>query len=722
MAVPSTQVLINEDQQRSIILYATKCQELLRNQFSLRAHLEEIDRYYMREDDYNIAEVRARMANKGGDKDKMQDITVPIVMPQVETAAAYMTNVFLTGYPIFGVVADPNTENEALQLETIVAENSITAGWKRQLLMFFRDGLKYNMHGLEVNWDTRNIWDIETDPRYPNGAKPRKNLWQGNCLKRMDMYNTFFDPRVHPAEIHSEGEYVGYIELYSRIRMKKFTNDLYGKVSPQKIIEALQSTPSQSVITNSTAPFGYYQPIINPYPLMDRQNLQSFDWLAWASNVPTTKIGMRYGNVYQIMKLYCRLIPQDFGLDVPEANTPQVWKFVIVNGAVVLIAERQTNIHNYIPIIFGQPMEDGLDYQTKSFASNVQDMQDVATTMWKGYIASKRRLVGDRVIYDPMRIRKVDIESTNPAAKIPVRPSAYGKGVGEAVFAFPYHDEATQTLLDGATRVNNFAYIINGQNPATQGQFVKGNKTQHEYEDVMGHGNDRNQMMAISTEEQVFTPIKEIIKLNILQYQPEAVLFNRDKAQQVNVKPVDLRKAAAHFKVSDGLTPDDKLINGDEFQTVLQVWGSSQQVAAGYNVADAFSYMMKTRGLDLTPFQKSPAQQQYEQALSAWQQAAAMAAKAGSPFSSPQPQPSQQLQQEMQQRQQGGQLPDNGVGAALESTIGDGSDTSQQQQGQGAGNGNYVPANVPIPQPKGTLRKGNGGGGNSNGVYGSGNT
>ena len=86
--------------------------------------------------------------------------------------------------------------------------------------------------------------------------------------------------------------------------------------------------------------------------------------------------------------------------------------------------------------------------------------------------------------------------------------------------------EQQQTMLDGAERVSRFADMVNGQNPAARGQFVKGNKTLHEYDDVMGHGNTDNQIMAISTETQVFTPLKEVIKLNILQFQEEATMFN----------------------------------------------------------------------------------------------------------------------------------------------------------------------------------------------------
>lgn len=688
MATAPTQLTnLTEEQNRAILTYSTTAQQLMVNQYSIRTHLEEIDRAYMRETDYTEAHIRARRANRSGNSRKFQDITVPIVMPQVEAALGYMANVFCTGYPVFGVASDPTQEDAALQMETIIAENAVTAGWVRELLMFFRDGLKYNLHGIECTWGQQTVYGIETDVKYANSAKVKTSLWQGNVLRRLDLYNSYFDPRVHPSEVCKKGEFAGYIEMMSRVQMKKFFNDQFGKISPDVVKRALESSPP-ATNTSAAAPFNYFIPLINPYPLMDRGNIQVFDWMAWANNITTKNEGIRYTNIYQVTTHYGRIIPADFGLAVPERNTPQVWKFIIVNGSVVAYAERQPNAHNLIPIFFGQPIEDGLDFQTKSFATNVRDFQDLASAMWNGFIASKRRLVGDRVLYDPLRVREKDINSDNPAAKIPVRPSAYGKNVGEAVYQFPYRDEQVNSFIQGSDAIVKFSDIVNGQNPAERGQFVKGNKTKHEYEDIMGHGNDRNQVMALFTENQVFVPLKEVIKLNILQFQKDATLFNRDKNTEVTIDPVALRKQAVHFKVSDGMMPTDKEMNGDEWMTAMQQIGSSSQIGAGYDLPGMFTYLMKMRGADLSPFAKSQLQLQFEQQSAQWSQIVQEALKILGKNTDPsklgemlkalqgilqlQPQMPPELQQEMQQKQTGSAQPSS-TGAALESTQGSGS-------------------------------------------------
>lgn len=639
---PPTQISIikNSDQEQRVIHFGMRAQDMMMNQFSLREMFAECDRLYQREKNYTQEEWRARVANRAGDAHKFRDVTVPIVMPQVKSALGYMTNVFLTGYPIFGVTASPQYEDAAFQMEAIIGENQETAQWAREMMKFFGDGLKYNIHALECSWEQKTVFSIEPDMAAPNGAKPKKALWKGNVLRRMDLYNTFWDPRVPPSDICTKGEYVGYNEVMTRVRMKELCNDLFGQVAPATIERALNSQSAAGVQTTGSAPYAYYIPMVNPFPTMYQNRQQSFDWMSWALDLKPGSSGsgtVNYSNSYIVTRLYARIIPSTFGFNVPEANTPQVWKFIIVNGQVVLYAERQSNAHNFIPVFFGQPLEDGLDYQTKSFATDVEDMQQISSALWNGFIASKRRLVTDRVIYDPLRIRKDDINNPNPSAKIPVRPGAYGKPVSESVYQFPFHDEAAGSLIQAADMIQKFANLINGQNQAQQGQFVKGNKTKHEYEDIMGHGNVNNQMMAIMTENQVFIPMKVCIKMNILQFQEDSSIYNRNVNVDVDVKIDTIRAASVNFKVSDGIIPADKLMSEDEFAVALQTIGSSPQLSSGYNLAPMFSYIMKTRGADLSPFEKPPEQIQYEQQMGAWQQAAAMAAQKGAPFSTPMP-------------------------------------------------------------------------------------
>jgi hypothetical protein len=58
----------------------------------------------------------------------------------------------------------------------------------------------------------------------------------------------------------------------------------------------------------------------------------------------------------------------------------------------------------------------------------------------------------------------------------------------------------------------------------------------------------------------------------------------------------------------------------DTLMVALQQIGSSPQIGAAYNVGPLFSYLMKVKGADISPFEKSPQQVAYEQAVNQWQQ------------------------------------------------------------------------------------------------------
>lgn len=643
MTTANTPMTLPRVSQEGILQFHRQCYSLLNQQWNIREQFRQIDLSYIRERDWTDEHQSAKLANKYGDSSRFQNLTVPLVKPLVESAVSYQTAVFLTGNPIFGCVADPSFEDEALAMETVIGEQSTRGGWVSELMQHFRNGFKYNLAALEIDWHSEVTASLETDISFsPKQGKPKEIIWEGNRIRNCDMYNTFFDSRVKPTEIHKKGEFAGYTELYSRIALKAFIASLPDKIV-SNIIPAFESGIGSTVGGMSTGGIeSFFIPQLNPDALIQKNPRATTDWMSWAGMAGRNAGGIQYKNMYEVTTLYARILPSDFSLKVPGANTPQIWKFLIVNHQVLIYAERQTNAHGYLPMLFSQPYEDGLSYQTKSLASDIGPMQDLSSALANSMIASRRRSISDRVIYDPSRISEAHINSANPAAKIPVRPSAYGRNVAEAVYQFPFRDDQAQVAMSEIQQVQQFSFLLTGQNAAKQGQFVKGNKTQHEYADIMSHANGNDQKIAILYESQLFTPLKEILKINILQYQGGTSLYNKEKQQTVQIDPVALRKSVLAFKISDGLTPADKLISSDAWQTAMQVIGSSPQIGGAYNIAPMFSYLMKTQGADLKAFEKSPEQMTYENAMQSWQQTVMEALKQGADPNKLPPQPKPQ--------------------------------------------------------------------------------
>lgn len=623
MTSPTIPMQLSAAAQIAVVRFAVASKDYGHNSLNLRGHFERIDKAYAREENLLSEHRKSRAANKYGDASKFQDITVPVVLPAVESAVTYQASVFLTGEPLFGVVSSPQFVDEAIQMQAKIADDAVMGGWVAELMKVFRDGFKYNLAYTEVTWESKKVPVFETDVAFSaTEAKPKEILWQGNTVRRLDPYNTFIDPRVAPTKVSEDGEFAGYVEIMSRIKFKDFLAKLQTKIIGN-VTKALESGISSN---------DFYVPAINSemYHAAEKSGANSgdFNWLAWA-DLATDRQGIQYQNSYNVMTLYARILPADFGIKVSAANTPQVWKFIIVNDSIVVYAERQTNGHNLIPILVTQPNEDGLGYQTKSLATNVQPVQYLSSAMWNSVLAARRRSVGDRTVYDPSRISEAHMNNPNPSAKIPVRPSAYGKPVAESVYAFPFRDDQSGIMMQESQQLIGMANMITGQNPARQGQFVKGNKTRQEFDTVMGNANGRDQTTSMLLEAQLFTPLKHILKLNILQFQPAEELYDRVNKKDVSIDPVALRKAVLEFKISDGLVPSDKIMNADSWGMALQTIATSPQITGEYNIAPMFSYLMKLRGADLSPFEKSPEQKSYEQALGAWQGAVAKALESG---------------------------------------------------------------------------------------------
>ncbi len=624
----ATSVPLTKKSQAAFIEYYKQAQNLQSSHMSsMRSRMEETDRQYQRNKDATQETADAKAANKAGDITRFQDVTVPVVAPQVEAAVVYQTSVFLTGYPLFGVVASPQYMDEAMQLETVIEEQSIRGGWTRDLMMFFRDGAKYNFAPVEVNWKQIKTASVETDlEKSTKEGIPTEILWSGNDVKRLDPYNTFVDPRVSPTDVPTKGEFAGYTEFMPRIELKAFIESLPDKIVAN-IPDAFASGTATSATGSAETTNGYYVPSINP-EISPEDNKGGTNWLAWAG-MSAARNALDYKDTYEVTTLYCRVLPAEFGLRIPNRNVPQVYKLIIINHTHIVYCERQTNAHNMIPILIGQPKEDGLGYQTKSLAKDAQPFQELATTHMSAITASRRRAISDRVLYDPSRISSAHINSANPSAKIPVRPAAFGKDISSSVYQFPYREDQASNSIQQIQMLAGMANNLAGQNQASQGQFVKGNKTLHEFESVMQNANGTDQMASILLEAQVFIPMKHMLKLNILQFQGGTTVYNRETEQAVEIDPVTLRKAVVEFKVSDGLTPSSKLINGDSLATAIQVIGSSPEISQGYNIAPMFSYLMKTQGAKIAAFEKSQEQLAYEQAMGAWQQVAMAAAEKG---------------------------------------------------------------------------------------------
>lgn len=616
-------------QRTELLHYAKNCAQ--RNASSLtdfRTLLRYRDRAYQRQLDVTAEHIRAVRANMGGDARKLQNMTVPIVMPQIESAVAYQAGVYLTSYPIFGVVSTPANQSTALQFETTLGDQSVKYGWVRELIKTFRDGFKYNFGAAVVSWKTTPLKSIVTDTNVSAAGLAKLNEYKygGNCIERIDPYNCFMDMSVAPADLHRDGEFFGYNKLISRIQLKR----LLSVLDPQKTTNAKEAfeSPFAGNLQDVGNGMSYHTPVINSYLNIGNSNT-SGNWGQWMGLPESVRdqSAIKYKDQYVITPFYCRALPSDFGA---RGNQAKVYFALIVNWTTVIYAEEINSGHDFLPCFIMQPQEDGLGYQTQSMLDNVLPFQDMSSALWNISLESKRRLIFDRLVYNPRLIDKKDIDPISSVSRIPLRNAAMAKddnAIARAVYQIPYREDNSASNLQMSEMISAMADQASGQNKVDRGQFQKGNKTKTEFTETMDNSNSRQQLAAMSIEHQFMTPVKETIKSNTLQHQAAGTFLNRDKREEVEVDPVQLRQNILEFKMTDGNLPADKMMNTEMLTTFLQTAQAIPGITTEYDVLGMFLYFAKLRGAYwLEDFKRSPEQQQ--QFLATVQQTAAAQAPA----------------------------------------------------------------------------------------------
>lgn len=504
--------------------------------------------------------------------------TPPVVVSQVDSMVGYLSEVFLSGSPIFPIVSSPLNKEDAGALEAVLDNHATLGGYPRELLIFLRDCVKYNLGAVEADWTSVDQYDIMDDLAAPGQPQLKRNQVQFTKLKRLDLYNTVWDRNTNPGDVSKDGDYAGYISILSKPKLKRLLNKISAEGDAMNVTQALKS-----YISND-APNYRIHPQVSDY-ISSRKPISSVNWGSFLGMGVSEKDNSGLLGNYEVFKLYARICPADLGISGPMPNTPQIFKFIIVNGEVVVQAKRVISAYDYLPIFFGQPLEDGLGYQTKSTAEGSIPIQEAAGTLFNIKFNSSRRAISDRALYDPSAINPKDVNAPVPAAKIPVKTNSLnGRPVSDFYHPIPFDSRGTEGAMQDGMQIVSFGKELSGLNSPMQGQFQKGNKSVTEWQDTMGGADARLRLSALTLEFQFFVPLKETLKFNIYQYGQNSEVVSQATGNSIAVDIVALRQKVLAFRVADGYTPKSKLAATDSIVQIMQLISQSPILQQTYGM------------------------------------------------------------------------------------------------------------------------------------------
>lgn len=533
------------------------------------------------------------------------NIVAPIVVAQVDSMVAYLADIFLSGYPLFPIVSPPSKRKWAEQLETLIDDHANLGGYVRQILLMLKDGVKYNLSAIEIDWSSIEQFSVASDFTEGTGRTIERKPKYFNKLKRLDPYNILYDIACNPGDVAAEGDYAGYLEVISKTKLKRLTTKMSKEKKGMNFKQALNSFRNLPHAPTSDVASGNYRihPSVSEY-ITARSPSQQTDWAVYVGKPGAKKdrdiINLYDGSSYEKCVIYARILPSDLGIRAPNPHITQIWKFVIINMTTVIEASRVISAYDYLPILFGQPMEDGLGLQTQSIAEGAIPFQEAATTLFNIRFAAARRSISDRALYNPDLINPSDVNSPTPAPKIPVRLKTLSNATLDSAYKpIPFDMRGTESTINDARVIVGFSQELAGINGPQQGQFQKGNKSVTEWEDTIGGSNNRLRLPAMVLECQVFSPLKQMLALNIFQYGEDAQLVSQRTGNVVDINIDELRNQVLSFRIADGYSPKSKIASVEMLTGGMNMIMNSPQLQQQFAtmLPNIFLHMMQLGGV-----------------------------------------------------------------------------------------------------------------------------
>lgn len=606
----AAKLILSKTTTKALLDYVGKLLDYSKANNQFRSKMDMIDEAYARYQAAKHKQDQAGMDAHGGVSCNANDIQItnPIVISQVESMVAYWAEVFLSGYPIFPVVSNPAFKKQAEALEGIVQDHLVLSESIPELQLMLQDAAKYNVWGLETDWAPvktfkpyQDIADFSGDAS--TGTK--EAISKINYVRRMNLRNTHWDQRVPTHKVDSEGEFVGHTKVLTRMGLK----DLLNFLSNDSSLAAV-SAVNQAMLSEFSHDDYREDPVISNWPESTRRRSQT-DWDVYGGWVPpvtgspsVSRVPCNRSGTYLLHTFYLRIVPSDFGLNVPNRNSVQVWKLRVVNRDTLISCEPYIGSMGRFGIFLGPAIEDGMDIQTQSYAEMAIPIQDATTRLFNIRFQSAKRAIGDRGMYNPDLIRHSDINSPIPTAKIPIKANQLTENPFDSAYrSIPFDSRGTEGVLQDALLIQDMQKDLSGMNNATRGQFQKGNKTTQEFNTVMGNAENRMRLPALVLEYRAFMKVKEQLKLNILQFGEGTTVISPRNGRPLEVDIAELQQTQLQFEMADGYTPKSKMASTDYLMTIIQLITTSPmlQQAFGMQLPAMIAHLAQlggVRGLD----------------------------------------------------------------------------------------------------------------------------
>lgn len=533
-------------------------------------------------------------------------ITVPVVGPITDTAAAAMVSVFLATPEVFPIAQQPGKEPIVEAYNALLRKYASSFKWRSSLTSAIVKGVRHNFCAVEAGWKRLTVKTVGSSLKATGELETKEIVEEGVQLRALDSFNLFWDKNVLPEEVSEKGDYAGYVERFSKVQTVALLRELKSPLI-RSLSEILRAGNYSTLYYEHKRPkLGGVQEAVN-----------------W-SKVFAPKHGVHVTSTdyVEVLTMYVRTAPKAFGLSGKWSDELVVWKLTVLNGKWLAACEQLENMHGLIPICIARPSAHDPDVDWESLSSELAPFQKMATTLYSAEMAAQRKAARQRLLYDPSKLKNPeDLNVTDGDAHIAVDGAAIGASLDNIVRPVEVNAGPLQIRLQEAQQVIGMANLVGGQNQVNQGSFVKGNKTNEQFRQTLAGSSARTQLLAIRFEDSLFSRIRKIIASDMLQFQTPVTILDGTTGKQVAVDPVALRETAVSFELADGLIPINDNVTPELLATVFQTIVANPNAAPEFRVTDLVTHLLAQVGVrGLHAFKKSTDEIQREQQAQQMQQ------------------------------------------------------------------------------------------------------
>lgn len=499
---------------------------------------------------------------------KATAINLPLNFVHLDDMMTYYAEVFAPNRGMFYHTGKPDETDPATQIVTLMNNHAIYSGMYRQVLMTLFGIMKYNLGGLYSRWSQDYGPRIQRDE---GGVQQVEDevIWEGNRVEALDLYNTFWDPTIHPVNLHRDGEWGARAFVRSHFWLaSRAALGLYFNCD-----EALDSDAGLGNVC------AYYRSPPREAKLDMDESTGKPNWISILSEAPDY-----FGTSgFELVEVIIKLNPNDFNLlaqSPRNRNRYEVWRFTILNDKYIIETTHMTNAHGQIPFYFGLANDDMMGTSAKSPAEIIQPLQNFASHLLNVHIAANRKKLWGITFYDPTVVDYSKIPEGEVAAQIPIEASGYGKDISEAI----YHDqeslESQQTMRD----ISVLFDIVNMFFPTQALPMQIGNidrAIDSQVAAVQQGANRRQHKTAKLLDDSLFRPMRASMYYNIIQFQKDDVeimdFTGSNKPLRVDLSL--LRQTDLPFIIGQGLKAIDRMMISARVQQVIFALLQSQQAS-----------------------------------------------------------------------------------------------------------------------------------------------